>query len=117
MTNAKMTKKEMFAQIRSHLTDVNEIAFIDHEIELLNRKNSAKSNAPTKTQKENAQLAELVLEFMQEGEKYTISELQKGIPALSELSNQKVTGIIRGLSRSELVKRTEEKGKAYFSKA
>ena len=36
----KITKKEMFAQIMSHLTDESEINFIKHEIELLenNRK-------------------------------------------------------------------------------
>ena len=31
----KITKKEMFAQIRNHLTNPQEIEFINHEIELL----------------------------------------------------------------------------------
>ena len=48
-----MTKKEMFAEIRKVVADNAEmVAFIDHEIELLNRK-SGSPRKPTKTQVEN----------------------------------------------------------------
>ena len=42
MTNKKMTKREMFEQIKANyqLTEA-ERAFIDHELELLAKKNSA----------------------------------------------------------------------------
>ena len=46
----KITKREMFEQIKAHLTNEAEIAFIDHELELLAKKNSYKSTKPTKTQ-------------------------------------------------------------------
>ena len=59
----KMTKKEMFNQILTHLTDAEEIAFINHEIELLNRKhNSDKDKAPTKTQVENEKIKTIILD-------------------------------------------------------
>ena len=48
----KITKREMFQQIKSHLTDPTEIAFIDHQIELLDRKN-ASNRKPTANQVEN----------------------------------------------------------------
>ena len=48
-----MTKKEMFAEICKGVADNAEmVAFIDHEIELLDRK-SGSPRKPTKTQVEN----------------------------------------------------------------
>ena len=51
----KMTKKEMFAQIKTRLTNAEEIAFIEHEIELLENKASG-TRKPTSTQVENEKL-------------------------------------------------------------
>ena len=44
MTNKKMTKREMFEQIKTNynLTDA-EKAFIDHELELLAKKNASET--------------------------------------------------------------------------
>ena len=39
-TTKKMTKREMFEQIKSHLTDPAEVAVVEHELELLAKKNS-----------------------------------------------------------------------------
>ena len=48
-----MTKKEMFAEIRNIVADNEEmVAFIDHEIELLERKSNSPKK-PTKIQIEN----------------------------------------------------------------
>ena len=48
-----MTKREMFAEIRNAVIDNAEmVAFIDHEIELLNRK-STSPKKPTKTHQKN----------------------------------------------------------------
>ena len=45
----KVTKREYFAQLREVVADNPElVAFIDHEVELLNKKNSG--NSQTKTQ-------------------------------------------------------------------
>ena len=112
----KMTKKEMFAQLKANynLTDA-EIAFIDREIELLDKKNGA-IKKPTKQQEINNGLKEVILDHMEYGEKYTITDLMKQVPELAELSNQRVSAIVRGLKESGLVDRVEEKRKAYFFK-
>ena len=48
-----MTKREMFVAIRNAVLDNEEmVAFIDHEIDLLERK-STSPKKPTETQKEN----------------------------------------------------------------
>ena len=116
MANKKMTKKEMFAQLKANynLTDA-EIAFINREIELLEKKNGG-IKKPTKQQEINNGLKEVILNHMEYGEKYTITDLMKQVPELAELSNQRVSAIVRGLKESVLVDRVEEKRKAYFFK-
>lgn len=113
----KMTKAQMFAQIRTHLTDEAEIAFINHELELLKRKNERKSDKPTKNQIANAGLMDIIYDFMEDGKRYTVTEIHQSIDALKEFSGNKVSALVRGLKLDGRVIRTEEKGKAYFTKA
>ena len=112
----KMTKREMFEQIKRNygLTE-QEVAFIDHELELLAKKNSA-DKKPTKAQVENEGIKAEILEGMVGGKAYTITELIKSIPAIAELSNQRVSALVRQLVEDKLVVRTEDKRKAYFTK-
>ena len=117
MANAKkMTKREMFEQIKANykLTQA-EIDFIDHELELLAKKNSAEKK-PTATQTANVGIKNAILNGMEVGKKYTITDLMKSIPEIADLSNQRVSALVRQLIDSEDVVRTEEKRKAYFEK-
>lgn len=111
-----MTKREMFEQIKRNydLTE-QEIQFIDHELELLAKKNSA-DKKPTKVQVENEGIKSEILEGMELGKQYTITDLIKSVPAISELSNQRVSALVRQLVADGSVVRTEDKRKAYFSK-
>jgi hypothetical protein len=113
----KMTKREMFEQIKANyaLTEA-EVKFIDHELELLAKKNSA-DKKPTKAQVENEGIKAEILEGMEVGKLYTITDLIKSIPAIAELSNQRVSALVRQLVEDKVVIRTEDKRKAYFSKA
>lgn len=109
----KMTKVDMFNAIKDKYDlSATEIEFINHEIELLEKKNS--NRKPTKTQAENENIKTEILEFMESGRAYTVTEIQKGVGLES---NQKASALIRQLKESELVIRTLDKGKAYFTKA
>ena len=44
---------------------------------------------------------------------YTITEMIKTIPACAELTNQRVSSIVRGMLGTS-IERVEEKRKAYF---
>ena len=113
MTEKKMTKREMFEMIKAnHDLSADEIAFIDHEIELLNRKNSSEKK-PTATQVANDALKTAILDAMVPGKLYTISDFIKEVPACAELSNQKVSAVVRGMVGTT-VERVEDKRKAYF---
>jgi hypothetical protein len=112
----KMTKREYFTQIMENynLTE-DERNFIKHELELLAKKNSAEKK-PTAVQVANEGLKKAILDFMVEGQKYTITDLMKSVPELADLSNQRVSALVRQLKDSGSVERTEEKRKAYFHK-
>ena len=112
----KMTKREMFEMIKAnHNLSADEIAFIDHELELLAKKNSAEKK-PTAVQVANEGIKADILDGMEIGKKYTITDLMKEIPACAELSNQRVSALVRQLVTDGAVERTEEKRKAYFRK-
>ena len=117
MSNAKkMTKREMYEMIKAnHNLSADEIAFIDHELELLAKKNSAEKK-PTAVQVANEGIKADILNGMEIGKKYTITDLMKEIPACAELSNQRVSALVRQLVTDRVVERTEEKRKAYFHK-
>ena len=83
--------------------------------ESISKKNSAERK-PTATQKADEEYKKAILSFMEVGKKYTISELMKEVVELADLSNQRVSALVRQLKDSGLVERTEEKRKAYFSK-
>ena len=112
----KMTKREMFEHIKANYNlTAEEVKFIDHELELLTKKNSAEKK-PTAVQVANEGLKTAILEFMVVGERYTITDLMKSVPELADLSNQRVSALVRQLKDAELVTRVEEKRKAYFIK-
>lgn len=114
----KMTKKEMFTQIMANyaLTD-EERAFIEHEIELLEKKNTRKdgSKAMTATQKANEGLKARIVEILSKAdEPMSVSEIAKSDSELAELSGQKVSAIITLLKNDGIVERVEVKRKAFF---
>jgi hypothetical protein len=93
-----MTKRENYASIREIVEKLGRtdlVEFVDHEVELLNKKNNAPKN-PTAKQLENEKLKDVILAEM--GDKpLTITEMQTKISALSELSNQRVSAIVKQL--------------------
>ena len=118
----KMTKKEYFAKIKELLANETEIvAFCDHELELLAKKNG--SRGETATQKENAMLNEQILDILVGVETAkTITELinETEIGKITfgkdnkVMSNQKLSRLLNDLAKANKVVRTEIKGTAYF---
>ena len=113
-----MTKKEMFAEIRNIVADNEEmVAFIDHEIELLERKSSSPKK-PTKTQVENDGFkAEIVAYLTEVDTPKTIKELQAEIPSISGLTNQRITHMLTDLVKTETLTKEYVKKTPYYSVA
>ena len=113
----KMTKRDYFTAILSKypLTDA-EKAFVEHELELLAKKNSA-DKKPTVQQVANDGIKQAILDGMTPNRLYTVTEIQKEIPECAELSNQRVSALLRQMKDDKVIVRTEDKRKAYFSLA
>lgn len=82
-------------------------------------KKSSAERKPTAVQTANVGFKADILDFMVEGQRYTISDLMKSVDSIAEaeLSNQRVSALVRQLVTEGSVIRTEEKRKAYFSLA
>ena len=115
-TTKKLTKREMFEQIKTHLTDPAEIAFVEHELELLAKKNSA-DKKPTAQQMANDGIKTAIAEGMAPNRLYTVTELIKEIPECAELTNQRVSALLRQMIADGVIVKTVDKRKSYFQLA
>ena len=114
MTN-KMTKVEMFNAIKAveGLTE-DMVAFIDHEIELLQKKSSNKK--ATKTLEENIGIKAVIKSVLTD-EGATVTEIQARDESLANLSNQRVSALLRQMMVAGEVVKTTDKKKSYFALA
>lgn len=125
MEKRKVTKKEYFGQLREIVKDNAELVeFIDHEIELLARKNTG--NSQTKVQKENVEVAKMLVdELAKLGRAVTITELMNESNTVKEftlengnkLTNQKISAIFKQLVESKEIVKVTDKKKSFFSVA
>ncbi len=112
----KITKKEMFTMIKAQVKDNAEMmAFIDHEIELLDKKASNKK--ATKIQEANVGIKSTILAVLEGGKSMTVTEMQGASAELGELSNQKVSALVRQLVEAGEVVKTIDKKVSRFSLA
>lgn len=111
----KPTKKQMFEGLLAMPNlSAEQKEFINHELELLVKKNSGEKK-PTATQIANEALKVAMVEGMEANRLYTITELIKEIPALAGLTNQKVSPLANQLVEEGKLTKTTEKRRSYFS--
>ena len=113
----KITKRDNFNKlltIREVAEDTQLVEFINHELELLDRKSASHSTAKTAIQKANEEIKTKIVDALVQLGKSTISELQAGSEEMAEYSNQKLSALLKQLVDSKQVVRTMEKKKAYF---
>ncbi len=114
----KMTIVEQYEAIIGKVEGVltaDEVAFLQERADMVAKKNATRK--PTKAQAENEDIKSAIVEGMVEGKDYTITDLIKSIPAVAELTNQRVSALVRQLKDEGKVVRKEVKGKAYFTLA
>lgn len=120
MTNKKMTKRDYFngllGVLENHKDSIENYeefkAFIEREIESLNKKRS--NSKPTKTQIENEKIKEKILEVLTDvNEVMTISELMTA-DGLENYSNQKLSVLCHQLVNEHKVVNTKVKKVSYF---
>ena len=119
-TTNKMTKVSAFTialelvQNSAHPEKDAVVEKIAKEIENLGKKSG--NGKPTKAQQANQALANEMLEWMEEGHPYSISDLSKNCPAVLGQTSQKIRPLLTPMIKAGIVERTEEKGKPMFTK-
>lgn len=100
--------------LQNDITSQDVINFVNHEIELLDRKHSKTSQ--TKTQKENELIKESIVKVLTEIDRpVTITELQNESAEMEVYSNQKLSALLKQLVQSGIVTKAIDKKKSYFS--
>ena len=116
----KMTKVDRFNQIKT-IAEVSAnpdlVAFIDHEIDLLQKKSSSKK--PTKAQIENEGIKATILEVLNvpDNSGFTANEVLHGSLEFQGMSNQKISSMLKQLVAENKVVKNTEKGKSIFKLA
>ena len=110
------TKRDYFAEIRTIVADNKELVdFIDHEVELLDRKRTG-SRKPTAKQVENEGIKEKMLDALATVEKpVTIAELKGICEDIAEMNPQKIAPLLNALVAAGEVEKTYVKKVAHFA--
>lgn len=132
MTN-KITKKEFFGMLKAVVEGCEPanmaelVGFIDHEVELLDKKASSRKAGTGKKAVENNNITAVIVEELRKIGKSTITDLLKKSEVLANyvtedgksLSNQKVSALLKPLYSGEnpTVIRTIEKKSTFFQVA
>lgn len=123
----RITKAQRFEDIIAMLngesvkygTDVpTAVEVLNHEMELLARKNNSDSKKQTAAQKENEGYKALILEYLatlpDDSKGATCTEVMKSVPEFADFNNQKISALMRQLRIAERVVCEEVKGKSMF---
>jgi hypothetical protein len=128
-TKKNVTKRDYFAMVRNIVeqTEVDNkaeiLAFIDHEVELLNKKSTKKSSS-----KYDEAIFETIKEVLSEQSKpVTITELmddprlqsylekEGGAEVTKKMTNQKLSAMVNKLVENKVVVKIIEKKRSFFS--
>ena len=124
MTNNKLTNKKALeiainAVIENSYTTVDfstdEIVEKLEKILAQTEKKNSGERKQTDKQKKNGELGQVILEWLKtQTEGKTVTDMMKEIPELAELSNEKVSSIVKPLKDDGLIQKKIEKGRSYF---
>lgn len=104
----------VFPSPKGDITAKQMVEFATHRLELLEKKNGAEKK-PTAQQEANAVIKTAILTTLADGKKRTVTELLKDVDGLPEdMSNQRMSALVRQMVEAGLVMREEVKRKAYF---
>lgn len=115
----KVTKRERFAEllaIPAVASNQDLVDFINHEVDLLTRKNASGEKKLTANQIENENLKDIIVNSLSADTGLTVTEMIKTIPELAEFTNQKVSALTTALVKDGRIERRVEKRITKFYK-
>ena len=130
MENKKTTKKEFFGMLKTMVNEVKPtnmdelLGFINHEVELIDKKASIRKAGTDKRTIENNNITNLIVEELTKLGSATITELLKKSEVLADyitedgkaLSNQKISALLKPLYSGDnpTIERIVDKKTIYF---
>lgn len=130
MENKKTTKKEFFGMLKAMVNEVKPtnmdelLGFINHEVELIDKKASTRKAGIDKRTIENNNITNLIVEELTKLGSATITEMLKKSEVLADyitedgkaLSNQKISALLKPLYSGEnpIIERIVDKKVIYF---
>ena len=114
----KVTKREVInTMLANEVISANPtwVAYLENELALIKKKAANKKS--TKTQEENKGIKSVILNTLASIGSGTITNIQNANSDLAELSNQKVSALVRQLVATGEVVKTTDKKKSIFSLA
>lgn len=120
-TVKKLTKRDRFEallKMSEVQADPAMVEFINHEIELLAKKN-ASDKKPTANQVANDGYKDIIFaELSANPDKlYTVTDLIKNVDGLGDLTNQRVSALLRQMIDANKAEKIVDKRKSYFRMA
>ena len=120
-TVKKLTKRDRFEallKLSEVQADPAMVEFINHEIDLLSRKNAG-DKKPTANQIANDGYKDIIfVELSANQDKlYTVTDLIKNVDGLGDLTNQRVSALLRQMIDANKVEKIVDKRKSYFRMA
>lgn len=114
-----MTKREVINEMLANeviTSNENWTEFLNHEIELLDKKAESRKNAQTKAQKANAELKTEVLPYVTT-EGSTVTEILARVDSDKIATSQKMTAILKSLVADGTVVNVKEGKKSIYKLA
>ena len=113
----KLTQREILTMmLADENITTNEVYkdYCEKAMERLDKK-SASAKKPTANQLANESIKTEIINGMEKDRLYTVTEIIKEISACADLTNQKVSALLKQLVDVGEIKKTEDKRKSYFS--
>ena len=119
MTEKKMTKRDYFnslLEIGAVKENEGLVKFIEHELDLLARKNASGEGKQTATQLANEKIKEEIVECLENepNRLFTITEMIKEFDCCKPYVNQKISNLANQLVKEGKIEKDEEKRKSFF---
>ena len=119
MTEKKMTKRDYFnslLEIGAVKENEGLVKFIEHELDLLARKNASGEGKQTATQLANEKIKEEIVECLENESNrlFTITEMIKEFDCCKPYVNQKISNLANQLVKEGKIEKVEEKRKSFF---
>lgn len=111
----KMTNVKALTYVLANCELTDEVREKVEKMKAQFEKKNSSEKKPTAQQVANMAIQTAILEGMEPNRLYTITELIKNIPACNDLTNQRVSAIVRNMLGIS-IERVEDKRKAYFRK-